>query len=79
MIHKYMTYVGAEYSVNDLFKEIQRRTAIENIHTFDEYKDSIDEIIEEKKSYGFFRDEEDLEQIRSDLELRWREIEETLQ
>lgn len=44
----------------------------EGIEDFDAYRDMVREIIEEKRSYGFFRDEEDLVQIERDLESRWK-------
>ncbi|MDD5397436.1 MAG: hypothetical protein PHW24_05305 [Candidatus Moranbacteria bacterium] len=73
-----MTYTGAEYSLEELFRELQRKAKSENVQDYNEYTGLVDEIIEEKKSYGFLADEEDLEQFKHDLELRWPEIEKTL-
>ena len=73
-----MVYTGAEYSSEDLFHELKEQAIREDISSFDEYSELIDGLIEEKKSYGFLADEEDLVQLRRGLELRWTEIEECL-
>jgi hypothetical protein len=74
-----MTYTGAEYSLESLFRELKNQVEQENVRTYDQYKDLVDVLIEEKKSYGFLNDEEDLIQIKRNLELRWMEIEELQQ
>jgi len=73
-----MTYTGAEYSLENIFHELQKQSKQENVQSYDEYIDLVDNLIEEKKSYGFLADEEDLEQIKRGLELRWNEIEKNL-
>lgn len=73
-----MTYTGSEYSLENLFGELQKQAKSENVQSYEEYVDLVDNLIEEKKSYGFLADEEDLEQIKHDLELRWPEIEDKL-
>lgn len=73
-----MTYTGSEYSLENLFQQLQKQSKQENVQSYDEYIDLVDNLIEEKKSYGFLSDEEDLEQIKHGLELRWREIEKNL-
>ena len=73
-----MIYTGAEFSSEDLFQELRKQVKRENVRSFDEYSDLVDSLIEEKKSYGFFSEEEDLVQLRRILELRWKEIEEEL-
>lgn len=73
-----MTYTGAEYSLENLFLELKKQAKNENVQSYDEYTELVDNLIEEKKSYGFLSDEEDLEQIKRGLELRWHEIERSL-
>ncbi|KKQ52013.1 MAG: hypothetical protein US70_C0012G0021 [Parcubacteria group bacterium GW2011_GWD2_38_11] len=73
-----MVYTGAEYSLESLFEELKKQAKNENVQGYDEYTELVDGLIEEKKSYGFFSDEEDLEQIKHSLELRWSEIEKKL-
>lgn len=73
-----MTYTGAEYSLENLFLELKKQAKNENVQSYDEYTELVDNLIEEKKSYGFLSDEEDLEQIKHGLELRWNEIEKNL-
>lgn len=46
----------------------------EHVKSFDEYAELVDWLIEEKKSYGFLSDEDDLTQLRRDLEMHWNEI-----
>lgn len=69
-----MTYQGAEYSENALLQELRKKATFENVSSYDEYVEMVDELIEEKKGYGFFSAEEDLEQLRHNLERRWSEI-----
>lgn len=69
-----MTYTGAEYSSEDLFHELSRQVEQENIHSVEEYNDLVDLLVEEKKSYGFFTEDEDLEQLKGSLRLRWDEV-----
>lgn len=73
-----MTYTGSEYSLETLFGELQKQVKNENVQSYEEYLDLVDNLIEEKKSYGFLSDEEDLEQLKHDLELRWPEVEDKL-
>lgn len=73
-----MTYTGAEYSLENLFLELKKQAKNENVQSYDEYTELVDVLVEEKKSYGFLSDEEDLEQIKHGLELRWNEIEKNL-
>jgi hypothetical protein len=70
-----MTYTGGEYSQENLFEELKRQSKAENIKSYDEYVELVDNLVEEKISYGFFLDQEDTEQIKSDLAQRWSEIE----
>jgi hypothetical protein len=73
-----MTYTGAEFSLENLFRELKKQSKNENVGSYEEYTELVDNLIEEKKSYGFLADEEDLEQIKHGLELRWPEIEKNL-
>lgn len=74
-----MTYKSGEYSFRDLLKEIKGRSRENAIQSDYEYADLVEEIIEEKKSAGLFSEDEDLEQLASDLKLMWPEVEEYLQ
>lgn len=69
-----MPYTGGEYSQPALLGELKEMITAEHVKTFDEYSELVDWLIEEKKSYGFLNDEEDLTQLRRDLELHWTEI-----
>lgn len=69
-----MTYQGAEFSVQDLFVELQKIVEEQGIRSYEEYVDAVDSLVEEKKYYGFFSEDEDLVGIKSVLEKRWREI-----
>jgi hypothetical protein len=73
-----LTYSGAEYSEESLFDEIKEAAKRERISTLVQYRDLIDEIVEEKRIYGFFADDEDLSQVKKDLEARWEEVEKML-
>ncbi len=73
-----LTYLGAEYSKESLFNEIKEAAKRERISTLVQYRDLIDEIVEEKRIYGFFSDDEDLSQVKKDLESHWTEVEKLL-
>ncbi|MFA6973217.1 MAG: hypothetical protein WC238_00560 [Parcubacteria group bacterium] len=70
-----MTYQGAEFSTNDLFGEVRETAVREGVSSLTQFRDLIDEIVEEKRIYGFFSDDEDLTQVKENLEARWQEIE----
>jgi hypothetical protein len=70
-----MTYDGGEYSDNDIFAEVKEAAIREGVSTDIQYRDLIDEIVEEKRIYGFFSDDEDLSQIKEVLAARWPEVE----
>jgi hypothetical protein len=72
-----LTYEGGEYSDSDLFGEVKEAAIREGVSSLVQYRDLIDEIIEEKRIYGFFSDDEDLLQVKENLESRWPEIEKT--
>jgi hypothetical protein len=73
-----LTYSGAEYSEENLLDEIKEAAKRERISTLIQYRDLIDEIVEEKRIYGFFSDDEDLSQVKKDLEARWEDMEKLL-
>lgn len=74
-----MTYQGAEYTVENLYEEVKEAAVRERVFSIEQYRDLIDEIIEDKRIYGFFSDDEDLAQVKKDLELKWPEIEKSLE
>lgn len=76
---KHMTYQGAEYSFKELLNELKKRAKENVIQSDYEYIDLVEELIEEKKSEGFFSEDEDLEQLQSDLKQMWPEVERYLQ
>jgi hypothetical protein len=73
-----MAYEGGEYSQVDIFDEVKEAAVRERIISLVQYRDLIDEIVEEKRIYGFFSDDDDTSQIKKDLEARWSEVEESL-
>ena len=70
-----MTYEGAEFSSADLHREVEEAAMREGVSSLVQFRDLIDEIVEEKRIYGFFSDDEDISQIKRDLESGWTEIE----
>lgn len=72
------TYRGGEYSDSDLFGEVKEAAIRERITSLVQYRDLIDEIVEEKRIYGFFSDDEDLSQVKENLESRWPEVEKSI-
>jgi hypothetical protein len=74
-----MTYLGGEFSVGQLLEELKHRAKIENVRTQADYEAIIDDLIEDKKDYGFFSENEDLQQIRANLRMYWHEVEGVLE
>lgn len=68
-------YTGGEAGENGLFREIKKAAENEKIRTFDEYRSLIDDIVEDKIDQGFLDKNEDVEQMKRNLESRWKEIE----
>ncbi len=73
-----MTYQGGEFSIKDLIEEIKENVKRESVQTIADYEAIIDDLIEDKKRYGFFSEDEDIEQIRANLKMSWPEIEKSL-
>lgn len=69
-----MTYTGAEYSMQALLKELKKKIENQGINSYDEYVDMVDDLVEEKRGYGFFSENEDLTQIKNNLEMHWRDL-----
>ena len=69
----------AGYSVRDIFSEIKENALREGLGSFVQYRDLVDEMVEEKRIYGFFDDDEDTTQVKKDLELMWPEIKSLLE
>lgn len=67
-------YTGGEYSTRAIFDEIREIAQRERISTIVQFRDLIDEVVEEKRIYGFFSDDEDITQIKQNLELMWAEV-----
>jgi hypothetical protein len=67
-----------EDSVQSLLQELRERVMGEGLDTYGEYKDLVQELLQERLSEGAFDINEDLSTIESDLEARWPEIEATL-
>ncbi len=70
--------IPTEVSEKTLFEQVRDRAVNEGISTCDEYIDLVDEIVMEKLNDGYFSQDEDLVQVRRDLEQRWPEVEEEL-
>ncbi len=69
-----MVFTGAEYPIEDLFEELKALAWQENISTLNDYKELVEYLIEERYSYGFFDDNDYLDQIIDNLAARWPEI-----
>lgn len=70
-----MMYIGGEISVQSLFEELKKQALHERISDINQYKELMENLIEEKKGYGFLDDDEDLPQMAYDLMLKWPEVE----
>jgi len=73
-----MTYTGGEFSMDALLRELSERAMLERIDIYDAYVELVDALIEEKKSYGFLAEGDDLEQVRYSLLSYWPEVKKKL-
>lgn len=67
-----------EDSAQSLFEELRDRVCEEGIGTYGEYRQLVEELIQERLSEGALDVNEDIDTLESDLEGRWHEIEATL-
>ncbi len=67
-----------EDSVQSLFQELRERVREEGTDTYGEFKELVQELLQEKLNEGVFDVNEDLQTIESDLVGRWPEIEATI-
>jgi len=72
------SYQGGEFSIEDMFKEIKETAEREGVKTIEQFKDLVDDLVEEKRIYGFFSDDEDIIQLKKDILARWPEMEKIL-
>jgi hypothetical protein len=72
------TQHATDVSVQSLYEELRDRVQLEGAATLAEYLSLVDELIEEKEVNGQFGSDENLEQIRDDLEQMWLQLEEEL-
>ena len=73
-----MTYSGGEFSFKDLYEELKEQAVSERIEDIGQYKEMMENLLEEKKSYGFLDESEDWPQMAHDLMLKWPEVEREL-
>ena len=73
-----MIYIGVKYSNQALFEELRSQAMNERIGDIYQYKELVEDLIEEKRRYGLLDDDEDLPQTVKNLILRWPEMEEIL-
>ncbi|HBP00604.1 MAG: hypothetical protein UX75_C0056G0004 [Candidatus Moranbacteria bacterium GW2011_GWE2_47_10] len=74
-----MTYQGGEFSISQLLEELKVRIKEEKVQTLADYEAIIDDLIEDKKRYGFFSENEDLQQVRANLKSSWPDMEKGLE
>ncbi|MBP9751876.1 MAG: hypothetical protein KBD19_03385 [Candidatus Moranbacteria bacterium] len=70
---------NSEDSVRTLFNEASRRAHDEGIETYDEWRDLVQGLLQEKVNEGMFDIDEDIPSMEKDLEMMWSEAERTLQ
>ena len=73
-----MIYVDIEYANQDLFEELRAQAMHERIGDIYQYKELVENLIEEKRRNGLLDDEDNLPQTVKNLILRWPEVEEML-
>jgi hypothetical protein len=69
---------NSEDSVRTLFNEAGRRAHDEGVETYDEWRDLVQGLLQEKVNEGMFDIDEDIPSMERDLEMMWSEAERTL-
>ena len=64
-----------EDSIETLFREVSRRAQAEGIGSYDEYRDLVEGLLQEKLNEGVFDADEDLPTMEKDLERMWPRLE----
>lgn len=64
-----------EDSVQTLFQEVSRRAHAEGIGSYEEYRDLVEDLLQEKLNDGIFDVGEDLPTMEKDLEMMWPMLE----
>jgi hypothetical protein len=67
-----------EDSVETLFQEARRRAEYEGVSSYGEYRDLVEDLLQERMNEGVFRVSEDLPTVQRDLEMMWPQVEKTL-
>lgn len=76
-----MTFAGPqlrEESVQTLFQEARQRAHAEMIETYEEYRDLVEDLLQEKVNEGTFDSGEDIPTMQKDLDMMWPEVEKGL-
>lgn len=76
-----MTYTPNANNISQqtLLDEVVQRAREEGINSQVEYDALIDELLQERESQGAMGPDEDTEQLRSDLSMRWSEVQQSLE
>lgn len=67
-----------EDSVQVLFQEARRRSEYEGVSSYGEYRDLVEDLLQERMNEGVFGASEDLPTVQRDLEMMWPQVEKTL-
>lgn len=62
---------NSEDSMKALFSEASRRARDEGVETYDEWRDLVQELLQEKINEGMFDINEDIPTAEKDLEMMW--------
>ena len=73
-----LIFTGAEYSTEELLREVKKAVGRERISHYSQYISLVDDILEDKVDMGFFDKEEDITQIKENLLSRWNEVREEI-
>ncbi len=67
-------FIGNGTTEEEVFEEIKIRNELAPISTFDEYLSILDEIIEEKVTFGEMNQDEDTQMVKDKLAHRFDEL-----
>lgn len=65
-------------TIRGLYFQALERSRIHGVRNYDEYRDLVQELIQQKLNEGEFDADDDIEQIERDLELLWPEVEKVI-
>lgn len=67
--------MGGNITIAELFGVILKRRHTQGLLSREDYYELVDQVIEEYCQEGLLTDDDDIESIRTNLKMKWKEVE----